>query len=95
MLRQSQTDLKTHTPKSSMSISLQTLNKKYSLDVIKEEAKVLLEKRVIERHLRISVLFKYIPQRNWHGFQRELELNDFSLCDQIGDFISQESWSDD
>lgn len=67
----------------------------YSLDLIQDEARQLVQKGVISRQQPIYVLCKYIPAREWAWVECELERNDFLLRDRIGDLISHEDWDND
>jgi hypothetical protein len=68
---------------------------RYSLAVIRDEARRLVQQRIISRHQAIYTLFQYIPAREWIYIEHELEENDFLLRDCIGDLISYENWSND
>ena len=67
----------------------------YSLDVIQNEARQLVQKGVISRHQPIYSLCQYIPAREWVGIECELEKCDFLLRDRIGDLIGREEWDND
>jgi hypothetical protein len=67
----------------------------YSLDVIREEARQLVCKGIIDRRQPIYVLGQHIPAREWEYVERELELNDFLLRDPIIDLLGSESWCED
>ncbi|MEQ8381285.1 MAG: DUF4327 family protein [Coleofasciculus sp. A1-SPW-01] len=68
---------------------------RYSIDVIQEEARQLVEKGVVSRQQPIYVLCQYIPAREWVCVECELELCDFLLRDRIGDLIGSEEWEND
>ncbi|OLP17498.1 DUF4327 domain-containing protein [Leptolyngbya sp. 'hensonii'] len=67
----------------------------YSLDVIQDEARQLVQKGVVSRQQPIYVLCNYIPAREWGWVESELEKSDFLLRDRIGDLISHENWEND
>ncbi len=67
----------------------------YSLDVIQEEARELVQKGVISRQQPIYTLCQYIPAREWVCVEYELEKCDFLLRDRIGDLIGREEWDND
>jgi hypothetical protein len=67
----------------------------YSIDLIQEEARHLVEKGVVSRHQPIYVLCQFIPPREWMCVECELERCDYLLRDQIGDLISCETWDND
>jgi predicted transcriptional regulator len=67
----------------------------YSLTMIKDEVRQLLEKGLITRQQHIYHLCEYIPPREWSVVESELEKADFLLRDRIGELISTETWYDD
>ncbi|MBF2063081.1 MAG: DUF4327 family protein [Calothrix sp. C42_A2020_038] len=68
---------------------------KYDIEVIKEEARELVNKGVIQRNEPIYVLCKFIPDREWVCVELELEKNEFLLRDKIIDLLTNEKWSED
>ena len=72
-----------------------TSSLRYSIDVIQEEARHLVEKGAISRQQPIYVLCQYIPAREWVCVECELERCDFLLRDRIGDLIGSEQWDND
>jgi hypothetical protein len=67
----------------------------YSLDVIQDEARQLVQRGVVSRCQPIYALCQYIPAREWACVECELERSDFLLRDRIGDLISHEDWDND
>ena len=67
----------------------------YSLDIIQDEARQLVQKGVISRQQSIYSLCRYIPAREWVRIECELEKGDFLLRDRIGDLIGREEWDND
>lgn len=67
----------------------------YSLDVIQDEARQLVQKGVVSRQQPIYCLCQYIPAREWVCIECELEKCDFLLRDRIGDLIGREDWESD
>lgn len=67
----------------------------YSIDMIRDEARSLVEKGVVSRHQPIYILCQYIPAREWVCIECELEQCDYLLRDQIGDLIACEKWDND
>ena len=67
----------------------------YSIDVLKDEARQLVETGIISRQQSIYSLCKYIPAREWMVVECQLERNDYLLRDPIGDLISYDSWEND
>jgi hypothetical protein len=68
---------------------------RYSLAVIRDEARQLVQQGVVSRQQAIYTLCQYIPAREWIYVEHELEQNDFLLRDRIGDLISGEDWTND
>lgn len=68
---------------------------KYDIEVIKDEARRLISKGLINRQQPIYTLFQYIPEREWSLFELELEKNEYLLRDRIIDLLSQEKWTED
>ena len=67
----------------------------YSIDVIKDEVRHLVDEGKVNRHQPIYVLCQYIPPREWVCVECELERCDYLLRDQIGDLIPEEEWDSD
>ncbi len=67
----------------------------YSIDLIQDEARQLVQQGVISRQQPIYVLCKYIPAREWAVVESELEKNAFLLRDRVGDLIRSEVWDND
>jgi beta-galactosidase GanA len=67
----------------------------YTLDVIQEEARLLVHKGVISRQQPIYTLCQYIPAREWAWVECELEKNNYLLRDRIGDLMGHEEWQND
>lgn len=68
---------------------------KYSLDVIREEARRLVGAGVVSRKQPIYVLCQYIPAREWTCVESELEESDFLLRDSLADLMGREEWDND
>ncbi|QFS51786.1 DUF4327 family protein [Nostoc sphaeroides] len=68
---------------------------KYDLEVIKEEARQLIDKGLVSRNQPIYALCQYIPGRDWVCVELELEENDFLLRDKIIDLLGREDWIED
>jgi len=67
----------------------------YSIDVIRDEARHLVQKGFISRNQPIYALCQYIPTREWAWIEHELEKDGFLLRDSIADLIGQEDWNND
>lgn len=68
---------------------------RYTIEVIREEARQLVEKGIISRKQPIYTLCQYIPAREWVCVECELEQCGYLLRDRIGDLLSHESWEND
>lgn len=68
---------------------------KYDIGVIREEARQLVKKGLINRQEPIYALCKYIPVRDWVCVEFELENNEFLLRDRIIDLLGCEEWTED
>lgn len=68
---------------------------RYSLDLLRDEVRHLIEQGYIHRQQPIYGLCRYISPREWIGLESELEANNFLLRDPIGDLIGQERWTED
>jgi len=67
----------------------------YSIDVIQQEARQLVNKGLVSRQQPIYTLCQYIPPREWACVECELEKCDFLLRDRIGDLMGSEEWDND
>lgn len=72
-----------------------TTTVKYDIEVIKDEARQLVDKGLVNRQQPIFALCKYIPGREWVCVELELEKNDFLLRDRIMDLLGREDWEED
>ncbi|BAZ46307.1 hypothetical protein NIES4102_33370 [Chondrocystis sp. NIES-4102] len=70
-------------------------SKRYSLKSIQEEAHSLVEIGLITVDQPLRILFEYMPAKQWHRIEWELEKNDFLLRDRIIDLIGKLEWEDD
>lgn len=67
----------------------------YSIDIIQEEARQLVNKGLVSRQQPIYTLCQYIPAREWAFVEGELEKCDFLLRDRIADLMGSEEWDND
>jgi hypothetical protein len=67
----------------------------YSIDVIQDEARRLVQKGSVGRHQPIYSLCQHIPAREWALVEVELERCDFLLRDPIIDLMGPEAWDND
>ena len=72
-----------------------TIKIQYSLDVIQDEARHLVNEGVLSRQQPIYTLCQFIPPREWACVECELEKCDFLLRDRIADLIGSEKWDND
>jgi hypothetical protein len=72
-----------------------TTTARYSIDVIKDEARHLVQQGVVSRQQPIYTLCIHIPAREWASVEVELEQNDFLLRDRLSDLIGPETWEND
>lgn len=68
---------------------------RYSIDVIKDEARQLVEGGLLDCHQPIYTLCRFIPGREWECVELELERNEYLLRDQILDLMGQQDWTED
>jgi hypothetical protein len=68
---------------------------KYSLELIREEARRLVRSQEVSRKQPIYNLCRYIPASEWAAVEFELEQNNFLFRDCIGDLMGREDWDDD
>lgn len=70
-------------------------SQQYTLEILRDEARHLVERGVLSRQQPIFALCSYIPAREWPYLEVELENNDFLLRDRIIDLIGSEVWAED
>ncbi len=67
----------------------------YSVDLLQDEVRHLVQRGTVNRQQPIYTLCKYIPAREWACVEEELEECDFLLRDRIGDLLGHEEWDND
>jgi uncharacterized protein YqgQ len=67
----------------------------YSIELIKDEVRHLVQKGVLTRQQPIYAICQFIPAREWELVEGELENNGYLLRDHIIDLIQPESWDED
>lgn len=67
----------------------------YSLSVLQDEVRQLVQQGVVSRQQAIYTLYEYIPPQAWFEVEQELEKSNFLPRDRIGDLISHEEWDND
>jgi hypothetical protein len=75
--------------------STPTTPTRYSIDMIRDEARQLVDRGSISRQQPLYVLCQYIPAREWVCVEYELEKGEFLLRDRVGDLIGNEEWEND
>ncbi|HEY9877774.1 MAG TPA: DUF4327 family protein [Leptolyngbyaceae cyanobacterium] len=68
---------------------------RYTIDVIRDEVRQLVQKGAISRQQPIYTLCRYIPAREWALVEVELEAEGFLLRDRISDLVGREDWEND
>ena len=69
--------------------------KVYTLDVLRDEARALVDKHIIDRQQPIHALCRFVPEEGWKCIEIALEENEFLLRDHIIDLLAQETWEED
>ena len=67
----------------------------YTLDMLRDEARALVDKGWVDCQQPIYTLCRYIPGHEWECFEVELEENEFLRRDHIIDLLSHEHWEED
>ena len=67
----------------------------YTLGLIQDEARELVQKGLVSRQQPIYILCQFIPAREWACIEAELERCNFLLRDRIGDLMGREDWEND
>lgn len=67
----------------------------YSIELIRAEARYLVQHNLVGRHQPIYTLCQYIPAQEWLAVEAELERHDYLLRDQIIDLLGNEEWDND
>ena len=69
--------------------------KHYTIDMLRNEAKQLVEGGIVSRQQPIFTMCGFIAAREWPFIEAELEKYEYLLRDRIGDLINYETWSND
>ncbi|MBP0000584.1 MAG: DUF4327 family protein [Cyanobacteria bacterium SID2] len=70
-------------------------NARYTINVIQDEARHLVQQGAVSRQQPIYTLCRHIPAREWASVEIELEHYNFLLRDRIADLIGPETWDND
>jgi hypothetical protein len=72
-----------------------TFAKHYTIDMLRDEARQLVEGGVVSRQQPIFTICGFIAAREWPFIESELAQHDYLLRDRIGDLINHETWGND
>ncbi|NJL46897.1 MAG: DUF4327 family protein [Leptolyngbyaceae cyanobacterium SM2_5_2] len=72
---------------------LQSLH--YSIDIIRDEARQLVQQGLVGRQQPIYTLCRHIPAREWAVVETELESSGFCWRDRVADLMGREDWEND
>lgn len=70
-------------------------SKIYNLDMLRDEARELVQQGLVERRQPIYTLCRFIRNREWECVEIDLEQQEYLLRDRIGDLLNQERWDSD
>ena len=74
---------------------LQTIDCAINVDVIKDEARPLVNRGLLGRQQPIYTMCQFIPAREWEAVELELERNGYLLRDHLIDLLQPERWQED
>ena len=69
--------------------------KVYTLNMLRDEARALVEKRIVDRQQPIHALCRFVPADGWKCIEIALEEDNFLMRDHIIDLLAQETWEED
>jgi hypothetical protein len=72
-----------------------TVAKHYTIDMLRDEARQLVEGGIVSRQQPIFTLCGFIAAREWPFIEAELAQHDYLLRDRIADLINYETWGND
>lgn len=67
----------------------------YNLDMLRDEARALVDQHVVDRQQPIHALCRFVPEEGWQCIEVALEEEEFLLRDRIIDLLANENWEDD
>lgn len=70
-------------------------SKIYNLDMLRDEARELVNQGVVNRQQPIYALCRYISEREWECIEVDLEDSEYLLRDRIIDLLAAERWEED
>lgn len=71
------------------------LSRHYTIDMLRDEARQLVEGGMVSRQQPIFTICGFIAAREWPFIESELAENDYLLRDRISDLINHEIWRSD
>lgn len=72
-----------------------TVAEHYTIEMVRDEARQLIESGLVSRQQPIFTLCGYIAAREWSLIEAELEQYDYLLRDCIADLFPCETWYED
>lgn len=72
-----------------------TFARHYTIDMLRDEARQLVEGGVVSRQQPIFTICGFIAAREWPFIESELARHDYLLRNRIGDLINHETWGND
>ena len=76
-------------------MSTQLRPRGYTLDRLRDEARALVDKRMVDRQQPIYALCRFVSADGWKCVEVALEKDDFLMRDHIIDLLAQETWTED
>ncbi|MGC1216751.1 MAG: DUF4327 family protein [Phormidesmis sp.] len=67
----------------------------YTLDMLRDTARALVDKHVVDRQQLIHVLCRFVSKSGWKCIEFELEEDEFLMRDRIIDLLAKETWEED
>ncbi len=67
----------------------------YTLDMLRGEARALIDKRVVDRQQPIYALCQFVPKDGWKCIEVALEEEELLIRDRIIDLLAKETWEED
>jgi len=67
----------------------------FNLDMIKEDARMLVNNGTVGRQQPIYTLSHYVSMREWEAVEITLEQNGYLLRDRVIDLLGREEWDND
>jgi hypothetical protein len=68
---------------------------RYSLDVLREEARQLVQQGYVKPHQPIYLLSRHLPPQIWTALESVLEEHNYLLGDRIDHLIGPKRWESD